>query len=110
MKRVITTLMMISLLAVAVPVMSTSVEAQTRRAYTARTQYVYVKKPNFYRRHRKAINIAAGTGIGMLMGGLIGHGKGAIIGGLLGAGGGAYFTHKQRPKNYYRYSYSYRRP
>jgi len=106
MKRFITILMMLATIGVTIPMMSTSVEAQTRRAYATRTKYVYVKKPSFYRRHRKAINIAAGTGVGMLMGGLIGHGKGAVIGGLLGAGGGAYFTHKQRPKNYTRYYYS----
>jgi len=106
MKRFLTILMMMGTFAVAIPMMSTNVEAQTRRVYVTRTKYVYVKKPNFYRRHRKAINIAAGTGIGALMGGLIGHGKGAVIGGLLGAGGGALFTHKQRPKHYTRYYYS----
>ena len=106
MKRFITILMMLVTLGVTVPIMSTTADAQTRRTYAARTRTVYVKRPNFYRRHRKAINIAAGTGVGMLMGGLIGHGKGAVIGGLLGAGGGAYFTHKQRPKHYTRYYYS----
>ena len=88
---------------------ATSAEAQTR-SYNSRTgRYtttnrttVRYKRPNVYRRHRKAFNIGIGTLGGMLVGGLIGGRKGAVIGGLGGAGGGAIFTHKQRPKNYTR--------
>ena len=108
MKRIITLLMMIATFAVTVPMLAGSAQAQTRYVRRGTTQYVYVKRPNFYRRHRKAINLAAGTGIGMLVGGLLGGRKGVVIGGLAGAGGGALFTHKQRPKNYTRYYY--RRP
>jgi hypothetical protein len=36
---------------------------------------------------------------------LIGGKKGVVIGGLAGAGGGALFTHKQKPKNYYKRVY-----
>ena len=108
MKRFITVLMMLATFAVTIPLMAEPVQAQTRRAVLRNGQVVYVKRPNFYRRHRKAINIAAGTGIGMLVGGLLGGKKGLVIGGLAGAGGGALFTHKQRPKNYTRYYY--RRP
>lgn len=64
--------------------------------------YVY-KRPNVYRRHRKAFNIGIGTGVGALVGGLLGGGKGVVIGSLAGAGGGALFTHYQRPKNRVRY-------
>lgn len=64
--------------------------------------YVY-KRPNVYRRHRKAFNIGIGTGVGMLVGGMLGGKKGLVIGGLAGAGGGAIFTHKQKPKNRVRY-------
>lgn len=96
-------------LAVSVPMFSTVANAQTTRYYSTRTRTVTTyRRPNLYRRHRKAFNIGIGTGVGMLVGGLLGHGKGAVIGGLAGAGGGALFTHKQRPKNYTR-TYAYRR-
>src|SRR5687767_13811969 len=109
-RKYITTFMMFAMFAVAMPLLATTdASAQTRRYYNSRTgTYTVVKKPNFYRRHRKAINIGAATGIGMLVGGLLGGKKGVVIGGLAGAGGGALFTHKQRPKNYYR-RYTYRR-
>lgn len=110
-KKYFTTLLMISMMGVMLPLMATNASAAAAatsasgpsRCYNARTRTYYLcKKPNFYRRHRKAINIAAGTGIGMLVGGLLGGRKGVVIGGLAGAGGGALFTHKQRPKNYIR--------
>ena len=108
-KKYFATFMMMSMFAVAMPVaFATPVAAQTRTYYNPRTRtYTTVKKPNFYRRHRKAINIAAGTGVGMLIGGLLGGKKGVVIGGLGGAGGGALYTHYQRPKNYVR-RYTYR--
>ena len=102
-KKYTTTFLLTTILGIGVmiPASSASVTAQTRY-YNSRTgRYVYYKRPNFYRRHRKTINIAAGTGVGMLVGGLVGHRKGVVIGGLAGAGGGALFTHKQRPKNHY---------
>jgi hypothetical protein len=103
MKRYITTFIMLTMLAITVPLSATTVAAQTRY-YNAKThRYVYYKKPNFYRRHRKAINILGGAGGGMLLGGLLGGRKGAAIGALAGAGGGYLVTKKQRPKNYVRY-------
>lgn len=104
MKRYITTFLMMTMLAVMIPVFAESASAQTRCYYTSRTRTSTIyKRPNVYRRHRKAFNIGIGTGIGMLVGGLLGGRKGVVIGGLAGAGGGALFTHKQRPKNYVRY-------
>ena len=104
MKRYITTFLMMTMMAVSVPLFAQSASAQTRRYYTTRTTSATVyKRPNIYRRHRKAFNIGIGTGIGMLVGGLIGGRKGVLIGGLGGAGGGALVTHYQRPKNYTRY-------
>jgi len=91
------------MLAVMVPFSATTAAAQTRYYNTRTHKYYYAKKPNFYRRHRKAINIAAGAGAGMLLGGLIGGRRGAGIGALAGAGGGYLVTKKQRPKNYVRY-------
>lgn len=88
---------------------SASAKGETRCYYNSRTRrYTCYKRPNFYRRHRKAMNIGIGTGIGMLVGGLVGGKKGLVIGGLGGAGGGALVTHFQKPKNYTR-RYQYRR-
>lgn len=87
----------------AIPALATSASAQTRYYSNGRTSRTYYKRPNVYRRHRKAFNIGIGTGIGALVGGLLGGKKGVVIGGLAGAGGGALFTHKQKPKNYTRY-------
>ena len=115
-KYIATTLMAI-MAAIAIPVLADTASAQnrncnrrtsynrtvSRRSY-ARQSYarenVTYKRPGFYSRHRKAINVGAGAGIGALVGGLLGGKKWAAIGGLAGAGGGAYYTHKQRPKNY----------
>lgn len=94
------------MMAAAVPLFADTASAQTRRYYNSRSRtYTTYKKPNFYRRHRKAINIGAGAGVGALVGGLLGGKKWALIGGLAGAGGGALFTHKQKPKNYVRRYY-----
>jgi hypothetical protein len=107
MKRYITSFIMLAMLAVIIPFSATSAAAQTRY-YNSRTgRYTYVKKPNFYRRHRKAINIGAGAVAGMVLGGLIGGKRGAGIGALAGAGGGYLVTKKQRPKNYVRYYRNY---
>ena len=102
-KKYFTTILMVTMLGVMVPLATTEVAAQTRY-YNSRTRtYTTVKRPNIYRRHRKAFNLGIGTGVGALVGGLLGGKKGLVIGGLAGAGGGALFTHKQRPKNYTRY-------
>ncbi len=98
MKKIITTFMMMALMAVAIPMFATSTEAQTRyrtrRTYTTQTY----EKPSFYKRHRNVINIAIGTGAGALLGGLIGGKKGALIGTAAGAGGSALYTYKLNPK------------
>lgn len=91
------------MLGVTIPVLATSATAQTRYASSRTRSARIYHRPNFYRRHRKAINIGVGTGAGLLVGGLIGGRRGAAIGGLAGAGGGWYYTHKQRPKNHARY-------
>lgn len=107
MKRYLTTFIMLTMLAVMVPFTATTATAQTRY-YKSRTRSsVTVKKPNFYRRHRKAINILGGAGGGMLLGALLGGKKGAAIGALAGAGGGYLVTKKQKPKNYVRYYRNY---
>jgi hypothetical protein len=82
---------------------ATDAMGQTRRSRVVRRhgKLYYYKRPNFYRRHRKAINIGAGTAAGAIIGGLIGGKKGAGIGALAGAGGGYLFHKKQRPKHHY---------
>ncbi len=81
-----------------------SAQFRTKTKYyrDRRGRLVAVRRPGFYRRHRKAVNIGAGTAAGALVGGLLGGKKGAVIGGLAGAGGGALVTHKQKSKNYTR--------
>ncbi|CAN5137931.1 hypothetical protein BH20ACI2_BH20ACI2_26400 [soil metagenome] len=117
-KKYFATILMATVVGVMLPLASaTSVNAQ-KRYYNSRTgtnstvrssDRTRYKRPNVYRRHRKAFNIGIGTGVGMLVGGLLGGKKGVVIGGLGGAGGGALFTHKQRPKNYVRRVTTYRR-
>jgi len=98
MKKFIVTLMMMAMIAVALPL---AANAQTRNnRYTrnrTNTTRVY-KRPNFYQRHRNLINIGIGTGAGALVGGLIGGKKGALIGTAAGAGGSALYTYKINPK------------
>ncbi len=86
-----------ALMAVAIPMLATSADAQTR--YRTRQTYTQTyAKPSFYKRHRNLINIAVGTGAGALLGGLIGGKKGALIGTAAGAGGAALYTYKLNPK------------
>ena len=97
MKKIITTFMMMALMAVAIPMFATSADAQSR--YRARREYsTTYDRPSFYKRHRNVINIAIGTGVGALLGGLIGGKKGALIGTAAGAGGAALYTYKLNPK------------
>jgi outer membrane lipoprotein SlyB len=106
MKKFITTLMMVAMMAVMVPLMSTSADAQTRRYRTRSYATTTYQRPSFYRRHRNLINIGIATGAGALLGGLIGGKKGALIGTAAGAGGGALYTYKIKPKQP-RYYYNY---
>jgi uncharacterized protein YcfJ len=92
MKRIIATFMMMALMAVMVPLMATSADAQT---YRNRTAY---KKQSTYDKHRNLINIGIGAGAGALIGALAGGGKGAAIGAAAGAGGGALYTYVFNPK------------
>ena len=101
-RKSVTSFLMFLMLAITVPLMTaTTADAQTRR-YNARTgRYYYYKKPNLYRRHRKAVNIGGGALGGAIIGGLIGGKKGALIGTAAGAGGGYLVTKKQKSKHHY---------
>ncbi len=96
--------MMMAMVAVMIPFMSTSADAQVRNYRRSSANRTY-KKPSVYRRHRNLINIGIGTGAGALIGALAGGKKGALIGTAIGAGGSALYTYKINPKKrrYYRY-------
>lgn len=97
---------MMAIVAVMIPFMSTSADAQTRRNLRSSRTYSSstYKKPNVYDRHRNLINIGIGTAAGAILGGLLGGKKGALIGTAAGAGGAALYTYKLNPKTkkYYR--------
>lgn len=106
MKKYIATFLMMSFMAILLPLEASAQTYTTKRVYSNgryRTVRVY-KKPSFYRRHRNASNIAIGTGAGALIGALAGGKKGALIGTAAGAGGSALYTYKIKPKKrrYYR--------
>ena len=109
MKKYISTFLMMTMMAISLPMLATSASAQTSRYYRSQRAYAPIKKPSFYRRHRNLINIGIGTGAGALLGGLIGGKKGALIGTLAGAGGSALYTYKLVPKKRKYYSQYYRR-
>jgi outer membrane lipoprotein SlyB len=104
MKKFIATLMMMAMMAVALP-LTANAQIGNKRYYRNRTNTTHVyQKPSVYRRHRNLINIGIGTGAGALLGALIGGKKGALIGSAVGAGGSALYTYKVKPKTrrYYR--------
>ena len=104
MKKIITTFMMMALMAVAIPMFATSTEAQTRYRTRSTVATRTYQNQSFYSKHRNLINIGIGTAAGALLGGLIGGKKGALIGTAAGAGGSALYTYKLNPKTnrYYR--------
>ena len=109
MKKIISGFIMTAMLAVMIPFMATSADAQRYvRTYRAKNGTTYVtrtnKKPSIYRKHRNAFNIGIGTVGGAILGGLLGGKKGALIGAVAGGGGSALYTYKLNPKRtrYYR--------
>jgi uncharacterized protein YcfJ len=105
MKKFLTAFVMMAMMAIMIPLMSTETNAQTRRSYRNRTSTTRVyNRPSFYRRHRNAINMGIGTAAGAIIGGIIGGRRGAGIGALTGLGGSALYTYKIKPKQrrYYR--------
>jgi hypothetical protein len=100
MKKFISAFLVIAVMAILMPFAVDAQTYQTKRVYKNgryRTVRVY-KKPSFYRRHRNAVNVAAGTGAGALIGAIAGGKKGAGIGALVGAGGSALYTYKLKKK------------
>ena len=66
--------------------------------YARNTRNQPVRSRSFWQKHRDKLTVAAGTGGGALIGGLLGGKKGALIGGLAGAGGSALYTYKLRKR------------
>ncbi|HEY0048860.1 MAG TPA: hypothetical protein VGB68_06230 [Pyrinomonadaceae bacterium] len=105
MKKFLTAFVMMAIMAIMIPLLSTETNAQTRRSYRNRTSTTRVyNRPSFYRRHRNVINMGIGTAAGAILGGIIGGKRGAGIGALTGLGGSALYTYKIKPKQrrYYR--------
>ena len=68
-KRSVISFLMFLMLAVMMPLATaTTADAQTRRYRTRTARYYYYKKPNVYRRHRKAFNIGGGALGGAIIG------------------------------------------
>ncbi|MBA2646930.1 MAG: hypothetical protein H0U81_09040 [Pyrinomonadaceae bacterium] len=110
MKKLMVALMSLMLLAATV-VPATAKSRQRRYARDNRTSYSSrydqsdrVYNDGYYRRndrsvwqkHRDKITVAAGTGAGAVIGGLIGGKKGAVIGAITGGAGSAVYTYKVR--------------
>jgi hypothetical protein len=102
MKRILATVLSLTLLAALVA----PAAAQTRNRYrrervTQSRYYDYERRDNrsFWEKHRDKITTAGGALGGAILGGLIGGKKGAAIGALAGGGGAAVYTYKIRNKN-----------
>ncbi len=109
MKKYFAGFLMFALVAVMVPMMTVSTNAQTRRYRENRSYSRSYERPNFYKRHRNLINIGIGTAAGAIVGGLIGGKKGALWGTAIGAGGSAIYTYKINPKTRRYERFYYRR-
>jgi hypothetical protein len=89
--------------AVATPSRVVYRSAPARRSYARSSRTAYYdyepRQRSFWQKHRDKLTVAAGTGGGALLGGLIGGRKGAAIGALAGGGGSALYTYKIRKRN-----------
>lgn len=109
MRKILSTFVMLAMMAVAVPMLSGTASAQ-RDCYRDRDgRLVCEDDRNIYQKHRNVINIGIGTGAGAIIGGLFGGKKGALIGAAVGAGGSALYTYKINPKTKKYERYYYRR-
>jgi uncharacterized protein YcfJ len=75
---------------------------RSRSSNARQVYYDYNTQPrqrSFWQKHRDKLTVAAGTGGGALLGGLLGGKKGAIIGALAGGGGSALYTYKIRKRD-----------
>jgi hypothetical protein len=112
MKKLIASLLMMSFLAIALPLTADAqrrCSCSPRRSYSSRNYRSYrnrsyvnrsyqtrgytYQQPSFYRRHRNLINLGLATGGGAFIGALLGGKKGALLGTAIGAGSGALYTY-----------------
>ncbi|MGI9036622.1 MAG: hypothetical protein ACR2GD_11365 [Pyrinomonadaceae bacterium] len=106
MRKFAAAFLMMIMMTVMLPLAANAQTYTYRRVYyngRYHTVRVYHKR-SFYRRHRKVVNTAIGTGAGLTLGGFIGGRKGAGIGAIAGAGGATLYNVKTRKKkrHYYR--------
>ncbi len=108
MKKLMASLMLVAVFTAATAAPAAACAAHRHHARTAqsaryansrRSYYDYnTRKRSFWQKHRDKLTVAAGTGGGALLGGVIGGRKGAAIGALSGAGGSALYTYKIRKR------------
>ncbi|HMQ05397.1 MAG TPA: hypothetical protein PKD26_15885 [Pyrinomonadaceae bacterium] len=112
MKKYFSYFVMTAMMAVMIPLMASTADAQSQCYYNNAGQRICRNtsrnQGNVYDRHRNVINIGIGTAAGAIIGGLIGGKKGALIGTAAGAGGAALYTYKLNPKTK-KYERVYRR-
>jgi hypothetical protein len=100
MKKIISTIMLLSLFAFMVPLMplevnagTTAIEAGSTVMAPCRTGRVYRERArNVYQRNRKLFNTLIAAGIGTAVGSIVDGKRGALIG--AGAGGGGYLLYR----------------
>jgi hypothetical protein len=116
MKRILVAIMSLVLLAgAALPAAAQGRVRYDTRATQTRSRYYNAQRAynsyngryddrSFWDEHRDKATVAAGAGIGAIIGAIAGGGKGAAIGALVGGGGSALYTYKLRNRNngYYR--------
>jgi hypothetical protein len=97
MKRVLTAMMCLILLAATAMPGLAQTRYRHRRYYANRTYYTYTTpRRTFWQKHRDKLTVAGGTLGGALIGGIAGGHKGAAVGALAGGGGSALYTYKMR--------------
>jgi hypothetical protein len=110
MKKFLIGLIITLMLAVVLPTISNAQTCYSRKKKAKAVRNYQVRgyqaqRPSFYRRHRNVINIAAASGGGALIGGLLGGRRSSMLkGAIVGAGAGALYTYVLKPKKrtYYR--------
>jgi Ni/Co efflux regulator RcnB len=106
MKRLLSTLIMLAVLAVVAPAPAAAQRCGTLRHRHNNTTHSHRSCAgdrhkhgrSFWQKHRDKLTTAGGAGAGALIGGLAGGGKGAAIGALAGGGGAAVYTYGIRKR------------
>ena len=107
MQRLLSTLVVLALLAIVAPAGASAQRCGTLRHRHSNTTHSHRScvgdrhkhGRSFWQKHRDKLTVAMGAGGGAVLGGVIGGKKGAGIGALAGAGGSALYTYKLRKRN-----------